>query len=80
MAFNEESRVLTCSFGATTWMPGAAADEESLIRVADDALYRAKRQGRNRVVFLPSTTAPEAPHGNALAGQALPAGQSSPVK
>jgi two-component system cell cycle response regulator len=80
MSFNEESRVLTCSYGATSWMPGATADQESLIRVADDALYRAKRQGRNRVVFLPCTTAPEAPHGSGFAGQILPAGQGSPAK
>src|SRR5260370_1130956 len=56
MSFNEESRVITCSYGATSWTPGAAADEESLIRSADDALYRAQRQGRNRVVFMPCTT------------------------
>jgi diguanylate cyclase (GGDEF)-like protein len=56
MSFNEESRLVTCSYGATAWLPGESADEESLIRIADDALYRAKRQGRNRVVFLPCST------------------------
>jgi two-component system cell cycle response regulator len=50
MSFNEESRLITCSFGATSWTPEAGGTEEDLIRVADDALYRAKRQGRNRVV------------------------------
>jgi diguanylate cyclase (GGDEF)-like protein len=53
MWFNEESQLVTCSFGATAWVPGNLASEEALIRIADDALYAAKRQGRNRVVFLP---------------------------
>jgi two-component system, cell cycle response regulator len=53
MSFNEESHVVTCSFGATSWAPEAGGTEEDLIRVADDALYRAKRQGRNRVVQVP---------------------------
>ncbi len=53
MWFNEESQLVTCSFGATAWLPDSLSSEETLIRVADDALYAAKRQGRNRVVFLP---------------------------
>jgi two-component system, cell cycle response regulator len=53
MSFNEESRLITCSFGATSWTPEAGGTEEDLIRMADEALYRAKRQGRNRVVQVP---------------------------
>ena len=33
-------------------MPGAPMDADSLIRVADKALYMAKNQGRDRAVFL----------------------------
>jgi diguanylate cyclase (GGDEF)-like protein len=53
MTINEESRAITCSFGATAWQPGVEATPEGLIRVADNALYMAKNQGRNRVVCLP---------------------------
>jgi len=53
MALNEVSKTVSCSFGATAWLPGDVLSEESLIRVADDALYSAKRKGRNCVVYIP---------------------------
>jgi len=40
--------IVTISIGAAHY-PGFACNAEQLFRAADDALYRAKRQGRNRV-------------------------------
>lgn len=43
--------VVTVSIGATTELPEAGTTLEDLIRQADEALYRSKHQGRNRVSF-----------------------------
>ena len=42
--------MVTISLGVATAVPGTAASPEALVAEADEALYRAKRTGRNRVV------------------------------
>ncbi len=55
MAIGEARAVVTCSIGLATFEgePGP----EALMRRADDALYAAKRTGRDRVVLAPPTVA-----------------------
>lgn len=43
---------VTVSIGVSTWQPEIKENFEELIRRADEALYRAKEQGRNRVCTL----------------------------
>ena len=52
---HEASRVasrLTVSIGAAFVLPGANRTHDGLVQLADEALYGAKEQGRNRVVVL----------------------------
>jgi diguanylate cyclase (GGDEF)-like protein len=52
---HEASRVasrLTVSIGAAFILPGSSRTPEGLIQLADEALYSAKEQGRNRVVVM----------------------------
>ena len=52
MKVNDTAIRVTASFGVTTVMPGENWTEEELIRIADEALYVAKKSGRNRVEIL----------------------------
>ena len=47
-----ESITLSASFGCTSVPRGGVASSDALVRVADEALYKAKHGGRNRVVYL----------------------------
>lgn len=51
---------LTISIGLASWMPqiGGAPDLDRLLQQADDCLYAAKRDGRDRVVAAALTTEP----------------------
>lgn len=45
-------QIVTVSVGAASMMPAKGADRMALIAMADDALYRAKNLGRNRVTAM----------------------------
>jgi two-component system cell cycle response regulator len=72
LRLTETSITLTASFGVTSIQPAAENTTESLIRVADEALYRAKNLGRNRVELLVEHAA--FPHASSVEFAAAPAG------
>ena len=47
--YGEHSTAITISVGVASEIPSARDEHESLLRKADDLLYRAKSRGRNRV-------------------------------
>ncbi len=60
MSVNGSSLRITASFGVTVAMPGETCTQESLIRKADEALYAAKKSGRNCVEILSHRPEPAA--------------------
>ena len=44
---------VTASIGVATWAPGQEPSLQRLLQQADEAMYEAKRQGRNRTVAAP---------------------------
>jgi diguanylate cyclase (GGDEF)-like protein len=53
-AHAEAAEVLTISIGSATAQPGTKRSLAGLIQTADEALYRAKQLGRNRVLHVDS--------------------------
>jgi len=54
MVLSDTTVRMTASFGGTSFRPGSPCTAEQLIRRADEALYKAKDLGRNRVEYLES--------------------------
>lgn len=54
-------RIVTISVGVAIRPPGTAADFDTIISLADRALYRSKRNGRNRCMHVVVEEAPAAP-------------------
>ena len=48
--FSAVSASLTCSIGVVTWQGEDSRTHDDLLKSADDALYRAKLEGRNRSI------------------------------
>ncbi len=53
MMINDAPHVITCSLGATSSPAGVEHLSDTLIRIADEALYAAKHEGRNCTVYQP---------------------------
>jgi diguanylate cyclase (GGDEF)-like protein len=50
-ADGDETGRITVSIGGATLQPGTGESAADLLKAADDHLYRAKKAGRNRVVW-----------------------------
>jgi two-component system, cell cycle response regulator len=51
VVFEDVAIPVAASFGVASIPPGMAVDVDELLRTADEALYEAKRMGRDRVVY-----------------------------
>jgi diguanylate cyclase (GGDEF)-like protein len=54
---------LTCSFGAAVGIVGKMAEIADAVRTADEAMYAAKKLGRNRSIVVPYASPAEAANG-----------------
>lgn len=50
------SKYLTISIGLTVYLGNEHILEKELLNIADNALYQAKKQGRNQYIFMPTNT------------------------
>jgi diguanylate cyclase (GGDEF)-like protein len=55
-SFNGRSLAVTISIGVTALSTDGVEDVDMLVHRADEALYAAKKSGRNRVVAFPANT------------------------
>ena len=53
---NDPHDIITISVGLSSCEPGKSASASTVLERADSALYRAKREGRNRVFMVEKET------------------------
>jgi diguanylate cyclase (GGDEF)-like protein len=56
-AGSESEKIITLSLGIASLIPQIDIESKSLIAIADQALYEAKKQGRDRLCYFPAPAA-----------------------